>query len=143
MNSTTKRSSLARDSAPSTISPKGSYNPIANAGGPAASNAEPNPSLGMRTAPSTETSQQLNIRSCITCRRRKVRCDKQRPCSNCVKARVECIFPGPGRAPRKSKKSPDRELLARLRRLEGVVQSLSVQVVNNDVIPGAPNTISP
>lgn len=67
---------------------------------------------------------QLNQRSCITCRRRKVRCSKRDPCSNCVKAGIECVFPGPGRAPRKPKRPQDAELLARLRRLEGVVESL-------------------
>ena len=66
----------------------------------------------------------LNPRSCTTCRKRKVRCDKRHPCANCTKASIECIFPGPGRAPRRSRKPPDSELLARLRRLEGVVQSL-------------------
>lgn len=66
----------------------------------------------------------VNPRSCTTCRKRKVRCDKRHPCSNCNKAGTECIFPGPGRAPRRSRKPPDTELLARLRRLEGVVQSL-------------------
>lgn len=66
----------------------------------------------------------LNARSCTTCRKRKVKCDKRHPCSNCNRAVIECIFPGPGRAPRRSRKPPDTELLARLRRLEGVVQSL-------------------
>ena len=66
----------------------------------------------------------VNPRSCTTCRKRKVRCDKKHPCSNCSKAGAECIFPGPGRAPRRSRKPPDTELLARLRRLEGVVQNL-------------------
>ena len=66
----------------------------------------------------------LNLRSCTTCRKRKVKCDKRHPCSNCSKAGIECIFPGPGRAPRRTRKPPDTELLARLRRLEGVVQSL-------------------
>lgn len=66
----------------------------------------------------------LNLRSCVTCRRRKVRCNKREPCSNCVKAGIECIFPGPGRAPRKQRRSPDVEVLSRLRRLEGVVESL-------------------
>ena len=66
----------------------------------------------------------LNARSCTTCRKRKVKCDKRHPCSNCNRAAIECIFPGPGRAPRRSRKPPDTELLARLRRLEGVVQSL-------------------
>lgn len=73
-----------------------------------------------------------NPRSCITCRRRKVKCDKKQPCSNCARAKTECIFPGPGRAPRKSRKPPDAELLERLRRLEGVVQSLNAQVEEHE-----------
>ncbi|KAJ4984736.1 fungal specific transcription factor domain-containing protein [Stagonosporopsis vannaccii] len=73
-----------------------------------------------------------NPRSCITCRRRKVKCDKKQPCSNCARAKIECIFPGPGRAPRKSRKPPDAELLERLRRLEGVVQNLNAQVEEHE-----------
>jgi hypothetical protein len=73
-----------------------------------------------------------NPRSCVTCRRRKVKCDKKQPCSNCVRAKIECVFPGPGRAPRKSRKPPDGELLDRLRRLEGVVQTLNAQVEEHE-----------
>jgi len=75
----------------------------------------------------------LNARSCVTCRRRKVKCDKQMPCSNCTKAHSQCIFPAPGRAPRRpregAKPVSEREalLLKRLRRLEGVVQELGGQ----------------
>ena len=83
----------------------------------------------------TPSSPQLNPRSCTTCRRRKVRCDKRHPCSNCSKAGIECIFPGPGRAPRRSKKPPDTELLARLRRLEGVVQSLGKGIDGEELQP--------
>ncbi|KAF2090122.1 hypothetical protein K490DRAFT_15508, partial [Saccharata proteae CBS 121410] len=63
-------------------------------------------------------------RSCVTCRKRKVKCDKKHPCTNCTRARIECVFPSPGRAPRKARKPHDAELLERLRKLEGVVQSL-------------------
>ncbi|MCJ1476379.1 hypothetical protein MMC13_005045 [Lambiella insularis] len=77
----------------------------------------------------------INPRSCTTCRKRKVRCDKKHPCSNCHKAGIECIFPRPGRAPRRSKKPPDSELLARLRRLEGVVQSLGKGADGEDLSP--------
>ncbi|KAL8951756.1 MAG: hypothetical protein Q9222_002277 [Ikaeria aurantiellina] len=76
----------------------------------------------------SSSTAQPNPRSCVTCRKRKVRCDKRHPCSNCNKAAIECIFPGPGRAPRRSRKTPDGELLARLRRLEGVVQNLGKNV---------------
>ncbi|RDL42451.1 uncharacterized protein BP5553_02430 [Venustampulla echinocandica] len=76
----------------------------------------------------------LTARSCVTCRRRKVRCDKQFPCSNCTRAGSQCIFPAPGRAPRrpraggKATSEREAELLKRLRRLEGVVEDLSGQV---------------
>lgn len=78
-----------------------------------------------------EQGRTLNPRSCVTCRKRKVKCDKRHPCSNCNRAHVQCIFPAPGRAPRKSKKvgdGRDKELLARLRRLEGVVKGMGVDV---------------
>ena len=73
-------------------------------------------------------STNLSQRSCVTCRRRKVRCDKIHPsCTNCNKAGIECIFPAPGRAKRKSRKPQEAELLARLKKLEGVIQSLGAQ----------------
>ncbi|EXJ66490.1 uncharacterized protein A1O5_10159 [Cladophialophora psammophila CBS 110553] len=89
---------------------------------------------GQTTTPSTP---RLNPRSCVTCRRRKVRCNKENPCANCIRAGIECVFPGPGRAPRKPRKPPDAELLARLRRLEGVVHSLGAQVDENGVVSPA------
>lgn len=82
------------------------------------------------TAPPTG----LNARSCVTCRRRKVKCDKKEPCSNCTKAQTQCVFPAPGRAPRRPRQGGkplserEAELLKRLRRLEGVVEELSGQV---------------
>ena len=84
----------------------------------------------------TSPTSGLNPRSCVTCRKRKVKCDKRQPCSNCQKAGIECVFPRPGRAPRRSKKPPDAELLARLRRLEGVVQKLGKGVDGEDSSPG-------
>ena len=83
-------------------------------------------------------------RSCVTCRRRKVRCNKRSPCSNCVKAGIDCIFPPPGRAPRKSKRPPDAELLSRLRRLEGVIQHLSEKTGENGAsFSASPTQVTP
>ena len=73
----------------------------------------------------------LNPRSCVTCRKRKVKCDKLHPCTNCSRAHIECVFPAPGRAPRKARKvgeGKDKELLERLRRLESVVKGMGVEV---------------
>ncbi|EMC99905.1 hypothetical protein BAUCODRAFT_63686, partial [Baudoinia panamericana UAMH 10762] len=79
--------------------------------------------------------RKLNPRSCVTCRKRKVKCDKVHPCANCNRQHIECVFPAPGRAPRKTRKlgeGRDKELLERLRRLEGVVKGLGVEVTDGD-----------
>ncbi|KAK2768390.1 hypothetical protein FQN54_000245 [Arachnomyces sp. PD_36] len=100
---------------------------------PSGTHSNPLPQPHLPTAPHPP---QLNPRSCTTCRRRKVRCNKRNPCSNCTKAGIECIFPAPGRAPRRSKKPADSELLTRLRRLEGVVQALGAHVDDDGVVVG-------
>ena len=94
-----------------------------------------NPPVQPIGAPATNTtsssgsgSSSLNPRSCVTCRRRKVKCDKRHPCSNCTRAHIECIYPAPGRAPRKVKKPADGDLMDRLKRLEGIVQSLEPEI---------------
>lgn len=76
------------------------------------------------TQPTRTVELPASSRSCVTCRRRKVRCNKRTPCSNCTRAGIDCVFPPPGRAPRKSKRPPDAELLSRLHRLEGVIDHL-------------------
>ena len=35
------------------------------------------------------------ITSCLECRRRKLKCDKQQPCSNCSKFTRDCLFLAP------------------------------------------------
>lgn len=103
---------------PPTSTPFATANPDGN------TNINPSTSSDNTGGASTTADSNLNPRSCVTCRRRKVRCNKREPCSNCVKAGIECVFPGPGRAPRKQRRPPDVEVLSRLRRLEGVVESL-------------------
>ncbi|KAH8596754.1 fungal-specific transcription factor domain-containing protein [Bisporella sp. PMI_857] len=76
----------------------------------------------------------LSVRSCVICRRRKVKCDKKVPCTNCSKNQVECIYPAPGRAPRRPREGGkpvserEAQLIKRLHRLESVVQELSGQI---------------
>lgn len=95
-------------------------------------------------SPGTKTPL-LNPRSCVTCRRRKVRCDKQMPCSNCRRALIPCVYPAPGRAPRqprqkdpnappKNSSQREAELIKRLRKLEGIVEELSGQIDVDDKV---------
>ncbi|KAM3425652.1 hypothetical protein BST61_g7597 [Cercospora zeina] len=77
----------------------------------------------------------LNPRSCVTCRKRKVKCNKVWPCCHCSRAHIECVFPAPGRAPRKPRKlgeGKDKELLERLRQLESVVKGLGAEVPGSE-----------
>jgi hypothetical protein len=42
----------------------------------------------------------VKARSCIVCRNRKVRCDRQTPCSHCRRANISCVYPSTDRPPR-------------------------------------------
>ncbi|PYI00317.1 hypothetical protein BO78DRAFT_465396 [Aspergillus sclerotiicarbonarius CBS 121057] len=57
-------------------------------------------------------------RSCRECNRKKIRCSKTAPCSHCVRRGLDCVFPGPSRAPRRKKRPLKAELVARLKSLE-------------------------
>ncbi|CEJ56990.1 hypothetical protein PMG11_05700 [Penicillium brasilianum] len=51
-------------------------------------------------------SSALKPYSCVVCHKRKVRCNREEPCSNCAKASVECIYRPPA-PPRRRKRERD------------------------------------
>lgn len=80
----------------------------------------PPPASGHAGAP--ESSVKLTRgHSCVLCQQRKVRCDKQKPCANCVKAGVDCKVVAPHPPRRRKKKPQERELIDRLRRYEALL----------------------
>lgn len=64
--------------------------------------------------------------SCVLCQQRKVRCDKNKPCANCVKAGVECKVVPPQPPRRRKKKPHERELVERLRKYETLLSQHGV-----------------
>jgi Fungal Zn(2)-Cys(6) binuclear cluster domain len=77
--------------------------------------------------------------SCVLCRQRKVKCDKQqRRCSNCVKAGVECVYVTPARPRHRigNGKSPEdvsrEELIRRVRRYEALFRKHGLQFEASD-----------
>ena len=92
----------------------------------------------------------LKIWSCVNCRRRKLKCERRDPCSNCVKRHIECHYPVTGRLPRRSRdpaacRSPAQkqtELLGRLRRLEAVVTELTGQMEDSTLISHLPSMMA-
>ncbi|EXJ64935.1 hypothetical protein A1O7_01274 [Cladophialophora yegresii CBS 114405] len=55
--------------------------------------------------------------ACVLCSQRKVKCDRQLPCSNCIKFRAQCV-PATLVPRQKRRRFPERELLDRLRKYE-------------------------
>lgn len=81
-------------------------------------------------------------RSCIQCNRRKVRCDRNDPCGRCVKCGEPCVFPGPNRAPRKLRRPPISEVVARLRQLEEVERLRSGSPASDHGLPSSVSSCS-
>lgn len=64
--------------------------------------------------------------SCVLCQQRKVRCDKNKPCANCVKAGVDCKVVPPQPPRRRKKKPHERELIERLKKYETMLNQHGV-----------------
>ncbi|KAL9080803.1 MAG: hypothetical protein Q9157_000499 [Trypethelium eluteriae] len=79
----------------------------------------------------TTASSSLNIPSrptysCIRCANRKVKCDRQRPCSACVKHNVDCVF-NPSQPVRKRHKRVKVQILTdRLKHYETLLQERGI-----------------
>lgn len=65
--------------------------------------------------------------SCVLCQQRKVRCDKNKPCSNCVKAGAECRVVPPQPPRRRKKRLQEKDLLDRLRKYEALLAQNGVK----------------
>ena len=98
----------------------------------------------------TITAPGAKLRSCLVCRSRKVRCDKQSPCSNCRRANIACVFPPADRPLRwarqherrtksaaKDARSGSEHVMDRLRNLEKLVKELRSQLEQANAIAGS------
>ncbi|KAL7894284.1 fungal-specific transcription factor domain-containing protein [Trichoderma sp. SZMC 28014] len=79
----------------------------------------------------------LKAYSCVSCRQRKVRCDRRAPCMNCTKAERQCDFVAPVRGKRKRTKPPRETLHARLRRYESMLRAYGAKIEPSDGTDGS------
>ena len=63
-------------------------------------------------------------RSCLECRRRKIRCDKAHPCAYCARLRLPCRYPQLNRTPIAGVGTSECAITQRLERVEETVESL-------------------
>ncbi|EKG12880.1 hypothetical protein MPH_09979 [Macrophomina phaseolina MS6] len=78
------------------------------------------------TPSSSDPGQPLKPNACISCQRRKVKCDRQEPCSSCKRYRAHCEFRDP--APRRKRKLSDEDLHAKLDRYESILNRFGARV---------------
>ncbi|KAH7165659.1 fungal-specific transcription factor domain-containing protein [Dactylonectria macrodidyma] len=60
------------------------------------------------------------ILACVLCQHRKIKCDRNTPCSNCIKANVTCTPSIP--APARKRRRPNQDLQERLARCEELLK---------------------
>jgi len=88
----------------------------------------------MREANGTPT-KAAKAYSCIRCFERKVKCDRESPCSNCSKSGMECVFRVPP-APRRRKKRMKEDILkARISQYEEILKSKGIDIHEDGVRP--------
>ncbi|OAR01078.1 hypothetical protein LLEC1_05064 [Akanthomyces lecanii] len=82
------------------------------------------------------------VLACVLCQHRKIKCDRNTPCSNCVKAGVTCTPSTP--APARKRRRPNQDLQERLARCEELLKQYatggSPPSTSPNPSPSAPST---
>lgn len=87
-------------------------------------------------SPSSSIPSRLTY-SCIRCANRKVKCNRQRPCSACVKHSVECVFNPSPPSRKRQRRVKDQVLTDRLRQYEVLLQE---QGIDPSKLPDTPRS---
>jgi hypothetical protein len=75
--------------------------------------------------------------ACIRCAERKVKCNRQRPCSACVNHKVDCVFQPPRPAKRRHRYVKDQILSDRLKCYENLLREHGI---DTNKLPGVPGS---
>ncbi|ODA79118.1 hypothetical protein RJ55_04709 [Drechmeria coniospora] len=79
------------------------------------------------------------VLACVLCQQRKIKCDRNFPCANCVKANVTCTPSTP--APARKRRRPNQDLQERLMRCEELLKQYAGAVtVGRSPSPATPTT---
>ena len=80
----------------------------------------------LAAASSRAAAKPLRVLACVLCQQRKVKCDRKLPCTHCVRACVQCV-PATLAPRQRRRRFPERELLERLRRYEGLLRQNNIK----------------
>lgn len=95
--------------------------------------ADPLPPAAQRYTSTSSTSNTLagqaprsrRVLACIECAARKVKCDRNFPCANCIKASKRCV-PSTLTPRKRRRKVAERDLVDRLHQYEGLLRQHSI-----------------
>jgi hypothetical protein len=76
--------------------------------------------MSTSTPPTSGTHKHSRVLACVLCQHRKIKCDRNTPCSNCIKANVTCTPSTP--APARKRRRPNQDLQERLARCEDLLK---------------------
>lgn len=71
--------------------------------------------------------------ACVLCQKRKVKCDRKAPCTNCLKSGAQCV-PASLAQRRRRRRFPERALLERLHKYEDLLHqnNITFKPLHND-----------
>lgn len=76
--------------------------------------------------PFSQLSKPQRVLACKLCQQRKLKCDRKFPCEKCTKSRAQCVPATLAPRHRRRRRFPERELLERLRRYEGLLRQHNI-----------------
>jgi Fungal Zn(2)-Cys(6) binuclear cluster domain len=96
----------------------------------------------MRAASQTRPSKSANAHSCVRCFKRKVKCDKERPCGSCTRHNAECVLRVPNPPRLRKERPPEDVLIRRIEHYKGLLRQSGVVGLDSQVVPdqGQENT---
>ncbi|KAF5021221.1 hypothetical protein F66182_6740 [Fusarium sp. NRRL 66182] len=76
--------------------------------------------MSNNNVPGSGSHKTPRVLACVLCQHRKIKCDRNTPCSNCIKANVTCTPSTP--APARKRRRPNQDLQERLARCEQLLK---------------------
>ena len=78
------------------------------------------------SSPGSNAGDAVEKWACSICSSRKVKCDRRKPCKNCVQRGDECIYKAPPPPKRRKRKALDADLLEKIERHERLLNGLEI-----------------
>ncbi|KAJ4312917.1 hypothetical protein N0V84_009686 [Fusarium piperis] len=88
----------------------------------------------MSSRPRPQSSRNVE-RSCAVCHRRKVRCDKQLPCSQCIRGGFPCSYPPMREVVRRTRKTTISDVATRISEMEKTLEAFKSGQATSPQIP--------